>query len=105
MFDRMWLIFTAVLLPVLAMVGLGALVQWRLKLNLQTLVRLNLYLFVPAFLFTRISQSTLSWPDIGGMAMALILPMAALGLPLFLTLRRLRAGGNVIAATVICGLF
>lgn len=105
MFERTLTIFSDVLLPVLAMVAVGAIVQWRLKLHLQTLVRLNLYLFVPAFLFVRISDSRLNWGDIGGMAVACLVPMAMLGVPLFFMLRRMKASGRTIAATLICGLF
>lgn len=105
MIELMGHIFTRVLLPVLAMAGLGALAQRRLDLNLQTLVRLNLYLFVPAFLFVRVSDSELTWSEIGGVALCVILPMAALGLPIYTLMRRRRAEGQAIAAAVVGGLF
>lgn len=47
------------------MVGLGYLVQKRVGLDLQTLARLNFYVFVPAFLFVKIYESTLSPADLG----------------------------------------
>ncbi len=47
------------------MVGLGYLVQKRVGLDLQTLARLNFYVFVPAFLFVKIYESTLSLADVG----------------------------------------
>lgn len=105
MFAPMSAIFIDVLLPVLTMVGVGALVQWRLQMDLQTLVRLNLYLFVPAFLFVRISDSDLLWREIGGMALAVFAPMAMLGVPLYLILRKARVKGQAIAAVVVGGLF
>ena len=51
-----------VIAPIFAMVGLGYLVQKRVGLDLQTLARLNFYVFVPAFLFVKIYESTLSPP-------------------------------------------
>ena len=47
------------------MVGLGYLVQKRAGLDLPTLARLNFYVFVPAFLFVKIYESTLSPADLG----------------------------------------
>ena len=47
------------------MIGLGYLVQKRVGLELQTLARLNFYVFVPAFLFVRIYESQLSPADLG----------------------------------------
>ena len=47
------------------MIGLGYGVQKRVGLDLQTLARLNFYVFVPAFLFVKIYESTLSPADLG----------------------------------------
>ena len=46
------------------MVALGYAVQKRVGLDLQTLARLNFYVFVPAFLFVKIYESTLSPADL-----------------------------------------
>ena len=46
------------------MVALGYAVQKRVGLDLQTLARLNFYVFVPAFLFVKIYESTLSSADL-----------------------------------------
>lgn len=54
-----------VIAPIFAMVGLGYLVQKRVGLDLPTLARLNFYVFVPAFLFVKIYESTLSPADLG----------------------------------------
>ncbi len=54
-----------VIAPIFAMVGLGYLVQKRVGLDLKTLARLNFYVFVPAFLFVKIYESTLSVADLG----------------------------------------
>ncbi len=47
-------------LPILLVMGLGWGIDRRFRLNLETLVKLNLYLFVPAFIFTRLSTSQLN---------------------------------------------
>ena len=46
------------------MIGLGYVVQKRVGLDLPTLTRLNFYVFVPAFLFVKIYESTLSTADL-----------------------------------------
>lgn len=96
-------IFSGILLPVLVLIGLGALVQRRLPLHLPTLSRLNIYLFVPAFLFLRVYESTLSWRAIGGVVAAVLLPGVLLGVPLYLVLKLRGAAGDTIAAMVVGG--
>ncbi len=53
-------IFVDVCLPILALVGLGWGLDRIFGLDLKTLVKLNLYLFVPAFILVRLSTSDLS---------------------------------------------
>jgi 23S rRNA (uridine2552-2'-O)-methyltransferase len=48
------------------MVGVGALLYWKFKIDLGTLSKLNLYLLVPAFVFDKVANSTLSWAQMGG---------------------------------------
>ncbi len=105
MLDFLLPIFAEILAPVLAIVGLGAIVHRLRPLDVDTLVRLNLYLFVPVFLFVRVSESQLSWREIGGIGAAVLLPMAALGIPLFGVLRALRRPGGEMAGLVLGGVF
>ncbi len=105
MFDQVARIFLDVIGPVLLMVGIGALVQRYRALDVTTLVRLNLYIFVPVFLFVRVSESQLSLVDIGGIGLAVLLPIAALGVPLYYVLRGRGTTGDTVAAIVIGGLF
>ena len=49
-----------VIAPIFVLIGLAYLVQKRVGFDLRTLTRLNFWVFVPAFLFTRIYGSTLS---------------------------------------------
>lgn len=55
-----WNVFTQVLLPILVMFSIGWLLDRRCRLDLGTLVKLNIYLFVPAFIFVQIVVSDLS---------------------------------------------
>ncbi|MCA9975609.1 MAG: AEC family transporter [Anaerolineales bacterium] len=47
-------------LPILLVMGVGWGIDRKFRLSLETLVKLNLYLFVPAFIFTRLSTSQLN---------------------------------------------
>jgi predicted permease len=49
-----------VIAPIFALIGLGYVIQKQVGLDLKTLTRLNFWVFVPAFLFVRIFESTLS---------------------------------------------
>ncbi len=55
-----WNVFTQVLLPILVMFGIGWVLDRRFRFDIGTLVKLNIYLFVPAFIFVQIVQSDLS---------------------------------------------
>lgn len=98
-------ILRSVVLPVLGMVALGAAAQRAVRLDVRTLMKLNLYLFVPAFLYVRVSNSTLSWGEIGGIGAAVAGPMAVVGLLMYGVLRRGGANGATIAAMVVGGVF
>lgn len=54
-----WNVFTQVLLPILVMVGVGWLLDRRARLDLTSLVKLNIYVFVPAFIFVHVADSHL----------------------------------------------
>ncbi len=56
----LWSVFTQVLLPILVLFGLGWLLDRRARLDLSTLVKLNIYLFVPAFMFVHVVDSQMS---------------------------------------------
>ena len=55
----LWSVFTQVLLPILVLFGLGWLLDRRARLDITTLVKLNIYLFVPAFMFVHVVDSHL----------------------------------------------
>lgn len=97
-------IFVNVILPILVMVAMGAGIQRLWPMDVGTLARLNIYLLVPTFLFVRVSESTLSWLDIGGIAAAVLIPMTVLGALVFAVMRLRRASGGVTAVVLVGGL-
>ena len=94
-------IFGNVVLPILLIIGLGAAVERRHPLDILTLSKLNIYLFVPAFLFVRVLESDLGWREIAGITVAILLTKVLLALPLWWALRRLRADNGTIAVVVL----
>jgi predicted permease len=69
-----------VIAPVFVLIGVGYLVQKRLGLDLKTLTRLNFWIFVPAFLFVRIYESTLSGAQLGQIFVHFLLFFPLLGI-------------------------
>jgi predicted permease len=60
-----WRVFVEVLLPILVIFAVGWLLDRRCRLDLATLVKLNIYLFVPAFIFHEVVSSSLQAPLAG----------------------------------------
>ncbi len=56
-------IFANVCLPIGISVGLGWMLDRKFRLHLESMVKLNIYLMVPAFIFTRIMDTELSGPE------------------------------------------
>ena len=54
-----WNVFTQVCLPVFVLMSFGWLLDRRFRLDIGSLVKLNIYLFVPAFIFVQIVSSPL----------------------------------------------
>ncbi|MDF1825058.1 MAG: AEC family transporter [Verrucomicrobiales bacterium] len=74
-------IFLSVCLPILVLAGLGWGMDRIFDLDLKTLVKLNIYLFVPAFILTRLSSTTLEGGTglaVVGFTIAVILTMGAM---------------------------
>lgn len=68
-----------VLAPILILVGLGALVRWRFAIQVDTLSKVNVYLFTPAFIFDRVTRSELRWADMAGVVTVTALLVSILG--------------------------
>ena len=62
-FSQFFHLFTDVCLPIFVSVGLGWALDRRFRLHLESLVKLNIYLMVPAFIFTRVLETELSGHD------------------------------------------
>jgi malate permease and related proteins len=54
-----WNVFTQVCLPIFVLMSFGWLLDRRFRLDIGSLVKLNIYLFVPAFIFVQIVSSPL----------------------------------------------
>jgi malate permease and related proteins len=72
-------ILLTILGPLILMMGLGAVLHRKFTLDIASLARLNIYLFVPAFVFNHVSQSTLPWADMGGIVGITLLQVFSLG--------------------------
>lgn len=81
-------LFLDVILPILLVVGAGAVLERCFDLSVASLSKLVIYLLVPAYLFRRIYASTLTWSETGGILAATALTMVCLGVPLLWGLRR-----------------
>jgi predicted permease len=94
-----------VLAPILLMVALGALLQWRFRMDLGTLSKLNLYLLVPAFVFDKVSTSTLSWGQMGGVVTVSVVQVITLGLIVWGVGRMLRVRRPTLSAVALAVMF
>ncbi|MDZ4697714.1 MAG: AEC family transporter [Deltaproteobacteria bacterium] len=98
-------IFLDVVVPGIALMALGAIVHRRKALNLDTLVKLNLYAFVPGFLFVRVAESKFGWETVGLTGVALVVPMLLVGSAAFLLLRTLGLSYQRVSANTAGALF
>ena len=101
MLEQIVAIFASVLSPILFIIAMGALVQRFHPVHIPTLSKLQIYLFVPTFLFVRFFESELGWRAMAGIAGAVLLAKLALALPLWWFLKRLRVHQNTLAVVVL----
>jgi malate permease and related proteins len=94
-----------VLAPILLMIAAGALLRYQFKIDLGTLSKLNLYLLVPAFVFDKVSTSTLSWAQMGGVVTISMVQVVTLGLLVFGIGRLLGASRKTLAAVALAVMF
>ncbi len=98
-------IFVNILLPIFFIVGLGGLLHRASPLQLKTLVRINIYLFVPSFLFYRLLESQLTWSEIGKSGLAITCPILILAVLIMLMMRSLGASSATISAAMVASVF
>jgi predicted permease len=76
----LWKVFSQVLLPILVLVSFGWMLDRWARLDLRTLIKLNIHLFVPAFIFRELVLSSLG----AGFAIRVMAFTASIQLGMFL---------------------
>jgi malate permease and related proteins len=94
-----------ILAPILVLVALGALMRRKFGLDIPTLSKLNIYLFVPAFIFDVVSRSRLSWGAMGGVMLVTALNVLMLGAVVWAAGRALGASRKTLAAVALAVMF
>lgn len=94
-------IFGTVLVPILLLVGMGALVQRFHPMPLREMAKWVVYLFVPAFLFDRVVGSKLSWAEMAQVAGTVLLVKAILAGVLFAVLGLLRVPKKTVSVILL----
>jgi predicted permease len=94
-----------ILLPILVLITLGAWLRAQFSLDLGTLGKVNIYLFVPAFVYERVATSVLPWSDMGGVVLITIVQAFVLGLVVWGLGRLLRVDRMTLAAVAIAVMF
>jgi malate permease and related proteins len=98
-------ILLTVLTPILLLVGIGALLRWKLRVDVATLSRLNIYLFVPGFVFHNVAHSTLKISEMAGVFGITVLQVATLGLLIWGIGRLLKVSRQTLAAIALAVMF
>jgi malate permease and related proteins len=98
-------IFFDILGPILLMVLLGAVLRWKFHLDLSTLAKINIYLFVPAFIFDRVSTSILPWSEMGGIVAVSLIQVALLGGLVWLIGKMFQVHYQTLAAIALAVMF
>ncbi len=91
--------------PILLMIGLGALVRWRFHLDQTTLARINIYFFVPAFVFDKVVRSDLGWATMGGVVAVTVLQVTTIGMVVWGVGRALRMSRSTTSACAMATMF
>jgi len=86
-------IFLQVCLPLVMVVGSGVVMDRKFKLSLESLVKLNLYLMVPAFIFVRLLDTPLAGGGEGWIMLAAFSTLILCGVVSFLIGRVLKLDG------------
>ncbi len=103
--DQLSTILLDILLPILLMVGLGAVLRWKFEMDLGTLSKLNIYLFTPAFIFDKVAHSKLAWADMGGIVMLTVTQVATLGLLIWGIGRAMKVSRKTLSAVALAVMF
>lgn len=101
MLAELGFLFSKVIVPILLLVALGVILQRKRPLEMRTLSNLQVYLFIPAFLFVHVADSKLSGRQIAGIAGAVLLSKLLLALPLYGFLMWKRVPRATLAAVLL----
>jgi len=94
-----------IILPIFVLVGVGAFLEKRFKLDITTMSKLNFYVFVPALLFTALVESKLPFDKlalVAGFQLVLILVLLALNVGV---LKSMSITGGLAAAFLMSTAF
>lgn len=91
--------------PIFVLVGLGYCVQKRVGLDLQTLTRLNFWMFVPAFLWVHIFESKLDWTQLRAILLHFAIFFPLLGIVAWFSSLLIRPGDRLRRAMTASALF
>ncbi|MDC3417147.1 AEC family transporter [Aquibacillus salsiterrae] len=75
---ELFIILKDIILPVFILMGIGFILHKKFTLNLSTLAKVNIYLFVPGFIFVKLYQTQISWQLFGNIALFFIAFIAIL---------------------------
>ena len=94
-----------ILAPILLMVLIGALLRWKLRIDITTLSKLNIYLFVPVYVFEHVSTSELQWEEMFGIFAITVIQVVTLGLIVWGIGRALRVSRATLATIALAVMF
>ncbi|WP_428940255.1 AEC family transporter [Fontivita pretiosa] len=94
-----------ILLPILILIALGAWLRMQFNVDLGTLGKINIYLFVPGFVYQKVSTSSLPWSDMGGIMVITVTQVLVLGAVVWGLGRLLRVNRMTLAAVAIAVMF
>jgi predicted permease len=98
-------VLLSILAPILIMILIGALLRWKLRIDVTTLGKLNIYLFVPVYVFEYVSTSPLSWDQMAGIFGITVLQVATLGAIIWAIGRTLKISRKTLAAIALAVMF
>src|SRR5688572_21142576 len=90
-----------ILAPILLLIGCGAVMRRKFAVDIPTLSKLNIYLFVPAFIFDVVARSRLSWGAMGGVMFITTINVLMLGVVVWGVGRMLGASTKTLAAVAL----
>lgn len=100
-----WNILLRVILPLVLVVGVGYFARRRMKIDLATLVTLNLYFFVPSYLLSRLTQTSIDRLEVWQIGIGTVLPVVTGSLILASLLAMFRMPREAMANFVVGSFF